>query len=174
MAASGNRGGHFIFSKAVCLVDIEQIITRIKDGPNDITICKGAAESTLWWFERQMRVVLPDDFKKLYRFSDGFESAEDAFRILPLSEIFDNRCEKWRSGLPAKRFYFAEYLQYCDMWSVEMPDDKQVGYSIFCPTRNDENIVLTSSLVEFLNCFLAKGVFGENGLYDWGDAVAEK
>lgn len=153
-------------------MDIESIVASIKAGPNDIATCKGTAESTLWWFERQMRIVLPDDFKKLYRFSDGFESAEDAFRILSLSEIFDNRREKWRSGLPAKRFYFAEYLQYCDMWSVEMLDNEQAGYSIFCPIRNNENVVLTNSLVEFLNCFLDKGVFGEGGLYDWGDAVA--
>ncbi|RZK31468.1 MAG: SMI1/KNR4 family protein [Hymenobacter sp.] len=151
---------------------IKQIIDQIKIGPNDITIYKGAVESTLRWFELQMGIVLPDDFKELYRFSDGFESAEDAFRILSLDEIFDNRNQKYRSGLPGKRFYFAEYMQYSDLWSVEMGESQGDGYAIFCTAKNDEKVVMTHSLADFLECFLAGGVFENNGLYAWRDAIA--
>jgi hypothetical protein len=153
-------------------MDINRIIAQIKAGPNDITICPGVPQSTLSWFERQMRIVMPDDFKIFYRFCDGFESAEDAFRIIPLGEIVEREFKQRRSGLDRKRFYFAEYMQYSDMWSMEIATSQEENYTIFCPTRHDEQNILTHSFADFLNCFLANGVFGDSGLYDWGDAVA--
>jgi hypothetical protein len=153
-------------------MNINQIITQIKAGPNDISICPGVPESTLNWFERQVRIVMPEDFKVFYRFCNGFESEEDAFRIITLDEIVDEKFEKRRKGLDNKRFYFAEYMQYSDMWSIEMGITKEDTYTIFCPTRNNEQFILTHSFTEFLECFLANGVFGDNGLYNWGDEVA--
>jgi hypothetical protein len=153
-------------------MDINQVIAQIKARPNDITIHPGVPESTLGWFERQMRIVMPDDFKAFYRFCDGFESSEDAFRIIPLREIVERKFKQRRSGLDSKRLYFAEYMQYSDVWSIEMTTSQEEKYTIFCPTRNDEQSILTHSLVDFMNCFLANGVFGDSGLYDWGDAIA--
>ncbi len=153
---------------------IRQIVAQIKAGPNDITSYPGVPESTLHWCERQMRIIMPDDFRVFYRFCDGFESAEDAFRIIPLDEIVADKFEKRRSGLDSKRFYFAEYMQYSGMWSIDMPTRQEESYAIFCPTRNDTQIILTHSFTEFLSYFLANGVFGDNGLYDWDDAVAGK
>lgn len=153
-------------------MNINQIIAQIKAGPNDITIWPGVPGSTLNWFEWQMRVVMPEDFKVFYRFCNGFESEEDAFRIITLDEIVDNKFKQRRTGLDNKSFYFAEYMQYSDMWSIEVGTAQAEKYAIFCPTRNNEQIILTYSFTEFLNCFLANGVFGDNGLYDWGDAVA--
>lgn len=153
-------------------MDINQIIAQIKAGLNDITVYPRASESTLYWFERQMRIVMPDDFKIFYRFCDGFESAEDAFRIIPLGEIVERKFKQRRCGLNSRRFYFAEHMQYSDMWSIEMSTAQKEKYTIFCPTRNNEKSILTHSLAELLNCFLANGVFGDGGLYDWGDAVA--
>lgn len=150
-------------------MNINQVITQLKTGPNDIEICEGVSESTLAWFERAMGFALSEDFKTLYRFTNGFKSAEELFRIVSLEEIIDNH--RFRNRLPGKRFYFAEYLWYCDMWSVEMLESKPLSYSIFCSTGNKENTVLTHSLAEFLNCFLANGVFGEKGLCDWEDTV---
>lgn len=153
-------------------MDINQVIAQIKARPNDSTICPGVPENTLGWFERQMRIVMPDDFKIFYRFCNGFESAEDALRIIPLDEIDRSKFKQQRSGLGGKRFYFAEYMQYSDMWSIEMDTSQDENYTVFCPTRNGEQSVLTHSFADFLNCFLAKGVFGDSGLYDWRDAVA--
>lgn len=151
---------------------INQVITQLKTGNHGITVSAGVSESTLQWFERQMGVVMADDFKAFYRFCNGFELEEDAFRILSLDEIVRDRPTHYRKRLINNRFYFAEYMQYCDMWSIEMGNKPGTTYAIFCPSRNDEQLVMTYSFADFLSCFLAKGVFGENGLYDWGDAVA--
>ncbi|MDJ0368101.1 hypothetical protein QMK33_23430 [Hymenobacter sp. H14-R3] len=88
-------------------MDIEQIIARIKDGPNDITLYPAATEPLFAAFEAKASLVLPPDFKRLYYFTNGFEAVEDLFRVVPLEELMDD----WHSeNRIAGQFYFAEYL----------------------------------------------------------------
>lgn len=153
-----------VFQEMHCLMNIEQIIARIKVGPNDIKLYPAATQSLLDSFEDEAKSVLPMDFKTLYSFSNGFESAEDLFRIIPLDELMDS----WRSENRADgQFYFAEYLIYSDLWGVKLGEERKDDYSIYYPESEQRKLFMTSSLAEFLSCFLDAGIYGKNGLYDW-------
>jgi SMI1 / KNR4 family (SUKH-1) len=128
----------------------------------DITLYPPASGQDLINFERKLNCPLPDDFKALYLFCNGFESAEDIFRIIPLDEISDQL-----SRYEPNRFSFAEYLIYCDTWEIEINPSDPTEYWI--SNRGKVLRLLTKSLAEFIDRFLAKGVFGNGGLYAWHD-----
>ena len=130
----------------------------------DITLYPPATDQDLTDFEGKLKCPLPDDMKALYRFCNGFESAEDIFRIIPLNEIAD---ELSRYG--PNSFAFAEYLIYSDTWEMEINPLSPNEYWI--SNRGKAFRLLTLSLAEFLGRFLAKGVFGDGGLYTWHDEV---
>lgn len=139
-------------------MNIEQIIARIKAGPNDIKLYPAATQALLESFEYEAKLVLPLNFKTLYSFNNGFESAEDLFRIIPLDELMDSwRNEKRADG----QFYFAEYLIYSDLWGVKLGEERKDDYSIYYPESEQRKLFMTSSLAEFLSCFL------DAGIYDW-------
>jgi hypothetical protein len=56
----------------------------------DITLYRPATDRDLIDFEGKLKCPLPDDMKALYRFCNGFESAEDIFRIIPMELVFAN------------------------------------------------------------------------------------
>ena len=60
-------------------------------------------------------------------------------------------------------FYFAEYMIYSDMWTLRKRSDGE------CEIVNEGEmeLVLTTSLQEFLERFLKGDVFESGGLYDW-------
>lgn len=47
----------------------------------------GASEAALKELERIYNKVLPEDFKILYRFSNGFETDEDIFNMIGIEDI---------------------------------------------------------------------------------------
>lgn len=141
---------------------IEKLSTNLSS--YDITLYPPVKEHELINFERRLNCPLPDDMKTLYLFCNGFESAEDIFRIIPLEEIAE-RLSEYKPNC----FYFAEYMIYSDMWEIEIDPSNTKEYWI-----SNYGIAfrqLTKSLAEFLNRFLAKGVFGNGGLYTWHDEV---
>lgn len=145
-------------------MNIEQIIARIKAGPNDIRLYPAATQSLLESFEDKANLVLPLDFKALYSFSNGLESAEDLFRIIPLDELMDD----WhREDRADGQFYFAEYLFYSDLWGVKLGQEGKDDYLIYYPESEQRKLFMTNSLAEFLSRFLDAGIYGKNGLYDW-------
>ena len=131
---------------------------------HDITLYPPATDRDLTEFEGKLKCPLPDDMKALYRFCNGFESAEDVFRIIPLKEIAD-RLSQYKPNC----FHFAEYMIYCDMWEIEINPSNPNEYWI--SNRGKAIRLLTKSLTEFLDRFLAKGVFGDGGLYTWHSEV---
>ncbi|MBT9394635.1 SMI1/KNR4 family protein [Hymenobacter sp. NST-14] len=139
---------------------IHELLSTLKANLNqtDITLYPGASEKLLLQFEREMQLTLPTDFREFYLFCNGFESAEDLFRMIPLEEILERKQE-----FTHHHFYIAEYMIYCDMWEVELTT--QFVYRIH------HNVTLTDSLVVFLNRFLQGGVFGNKGLYHWPEEV---
>jgi hypothetical protein len=148
-------------------MDIEQIIARIKAGPNDITLYPAATKQLFKTFEARFDLVLPPDFKRLYSFSNGFESEEDMFRLIPLEELMHD----WRAKeMGYSKFYFCEYLVYCDMWGIDLSSSEQLSYSIFYPVSEGRRLFMTNSLAEFLSRFLEAGVYGKGGLYDWSNS----
>ena len=78
--------------------------------------------------------------------------------MIAFEDVFtykENYSENW--------FHFAEYMIYADMWSLRRKDDG--NFEIF--NKGETEVVLTSSLQEFLERFLQGNVFEEGGLYDW-------
>ncbi|WP_375437172.1 SMI1/KNR4 family protein [uncultured Hymenobacter sp.] len=142
---------------------IHKLLSRLKANlkQTDISLYPVANEQLIKQFEQEMRLVLPTDFKIFYLFCNGFESAEDMFRMIPLEEILE-----YRNELPPKQFYLAEYSIYCGTWEVEIGIPISDHYQIF-----DQGVVLTSSLAAFINRFLQGGVFEKQGLHYWQDEV---
>jgi len=137
---------------------IQDIIETIRKNKTQlgITLYEPAHDYDIENFEQELNIKLPDDIKAFYRFCNGFESEEDMFRIIPLEEILYNK-----SKYITNEFYIAEYMVYCDMWTVSVND-----------TDNSYNIsILTNSFTEFLDRFIQGGVFEENGLYAWRDKI---
>ncbi|MDO6435708.1 SMI1/KNR4 family protein [Flavitalea sp. BT771] len=141
---------------------IKQLSTNLSS--YDITLYPPASEQTLLNFEQKLNCPLPDDIKTFYLFCNGFESAEDLFRIIPLEEITDRLAE-----YEPNSFTFAEYLIYCDTWEIEINPSNPNEYWI--SNQGTASRLLTKSLAEFLDRFLAKGVFGDGGLYTWHDEI---
>jgi hypothetical protein len=111
-------------------------------------------------FEAKVGFALPDDFKEFYSFCNGFECNEDIFNFLSLHTIIENTDygEKW--------FHFAEYMIYSDLWTLKKTANT---YSIV--NLGDKEIILTTSLIEFLVHFLMGNVFEGGGLYDWHETM---
>lgn len=116
-------------------------------------------------FENQ-KGKIPDDFKLLYRFSDGFETDHDLFRFIPLDEISKNDLDK-QFLLSDTSFHFSEYMIYSDMWSVDINKNDINNYRIYNRAKNV--VFLTNSLAEFLCVFIKDGIY--DGLYGWRDAL---
>jgi len=118
-------------------------------------------------FEHTFKLYLPDDIKEFYRFCNGFESNENLFRIIPLDEITSNT-----DNYEPYCFYIAEYMIYCDMWSVKLEPENKNDYNIF--NEGKKYRVLTKLFAGFLERFLAGGVFDRGGLYDWHEEIDKK
>jgi hypothetical protein len=152
-------------------MNIADIIEYIKTNlsQTDIThLHKGASEALIRQVEKVHNITLPEDIKQFYRFSNGFETAEDLFNLIPLNEIIESK-----SDYNYQHLYMAEYMIYSDMWALEIDCNNYNDYWIYNINQYNEKIVLTNSLSEFLKRFLDGGVFGANGLYKWGEAIRQ-
>ncbi|WP_158826739.1 SMI1/KNR4 family protein [Mucilaginibacter lacusdianchii] len=149
---------------------IDNIINHLKDNlaQTDIRLFAAAGNNLISSFEQGLSLKLPDDVKQFYKFANGFASAEDQFRIIPLEEIIDQT----RRHLP-NVISIAEYMVYCDVWHIEVNAANYNDYHIFNIGRHSETVVLSHSFAEFLHRFLQGGVFETGGLYDWYDEVRE-
>ena len=72
-------------------MEIDQIVAAIKAGPNDIALHSGAPPQLLTTFQSETGIQLPEDVKRFYQLYNGFESAEDLFRIIPIDESLGTR-----------------------------------------------------------------------------------
>jgi hypothetical protein len=138
-------------------------------GPAELTLHKGADEASLQAVEDTYGITLPADFKELYRFSDGFETVEDIFNMIPLAEIIDNRGRNKRDAV-----YIAEYMTYADMWELEIEPNDCNDYKIVCLQYEGYKLTLTHSLAKFIGRFLKGHVFDFGGLYAWADEIKAK
>jgi len=148
---------------------ITDVIERIQNQRVQlgITLYDKASPNDITTFEKIRQLKLPEDFKTFYNFCNGFESEEDLFRIIPLHEIIESGSSSYLDG--ENDFHFAEYMIYCDMWSISI-NDKNNSYSIY--NKTGKVAVLTNSLAEFLNIFLDGGVF--DGLYKWQEEIESR
>jgi len=147
---------------------ITNCIERIKTEQKalGITLFVPASTAEIQNFENIMGVKLPADLVKFYSFSNGFESEEDLFRIIPLDEIYNFKDSDTGTVGP-NDFHIAEYMTYCDSWTININAANSEDYKIYNMAENV--ITLTNSFPEFLDTFLKDGVFG--GLYNWREKI---
>ncbi|UAY53043.1 SMI1/KNR4 family protein [Ferruginibacter albus] len=122
---------------------------------------KPATDIEIETFE-DIKMALPDDFKLLYKFSNGFETEHDLFRLIPLEEIIESKLNK-NYLANDNSFHFTEYMIYSDMWSVDISKENINDYCIY--NKAEDVVYLTNSLAEFLCVFINKGIY--DGLYEW-------
>jgi len=148
---------------------ITDIIETIRTSKSKlgITLYEPASLTDISSFEKIMEIKLPDDVINFYTFSNGFESEEDMFRIIPLDEIIDNIKDRNTYTVEPKDFHIAEYMIYCDMWTMNINSVDRNNYKIYNKANNV--ITLTNSFADFLNTFLIGGVF--EGLYPWREKI---
>jgi cell wall assembly regulator SMI1 len=146
---------------------ITNIINLLKTNldQTDITLRKGASDKLISEVEHRIEVQLPDDIKEFYKFSNGFESAEDMFNIIPLEEVI----EQVKNSAP--NLYIAEYMIYGNVWEVKINPHNNNDYKILNIDEDKEEIILTNSFAEFIQHFLNGGVFEKDGLYDWKNKI---
>lgn len=135
---------------------IESIVEKHKK--TGIEVNPSATLADISDFEKLMGFPLPADFIAFYTICNGFGCNEDIFNMISLVDI---RAHSQDYG--TNWFYFSEYMIYSDMWGLRCIADGK--YEIFNGSYPD--IVMTSSLKEFLNRFLKGNVFDTGGLYDW-------
>lgn len=152
------------FNSTTKLIDV---LSFIKENPNfnAIKLNKPAGENDIDFFEKSKKIKLPKDFKTLYKFSNGFETDEFLFRLIPLNEIIDNGKDNY--CINDNSFHFTEYMIYSDMWTVEIDTNNNENYKIYHKTNNI--VYLTNSLTEFLCVYINKGI--NDGLYEWRDKI---
>ncbi|QEM06032.1 SMI1/KNR4 family protein [Mucilaginibacter rubeus] len=154
-------------TKAIYLFEsISDVINYLKShlDETDITLYEGATDQQIAELENSAGVKLPNDVKQFYKFSNGFISDEDQFRIVPLNELLSH--DRGQNIL-----YIGEYLCYCDTWALIINPENNC-YQINHP--DERGFVLTNSFSEFLSRFFIGGVFEQNGLYDWRDKIKSK
>jgi cell wall assembly regulator SMI1 len=100
-------------------MSINDIITKIQNSQQElgITLYPGASDKKIAEAEVAIQLTFPEDIKQFYKFCNGFESDQDLFRIIPLEELISNEKNK---DILSNQFYIAEYMDYCDMWAVEI------------------------------------------------------
>lgn len=134
---------------------------HLKEG---ITINPPASIQSIKAFERKIGFNLPGDFIEFYSICNGFECEEHMFNMKKLEDITD-----FKVDYGSNWFHFSDYLISSDFWSLRGGENH---YEIF--NLADIEVVLTSSLNEFLERYLKGGVFDAGGLYDWHEEMKSK
>jgi hypothetical protein len=147
---------------------ISDIINYLKTNihQTDITLNTGASHELIARVEAVRNIKLPDEIREFYEFSNGFNSEEHDFNIIPLEDIADITYHR--------ELFIAQYLIYCDTWELEIDSINHNDYGIFTMGSDSSKIVLTNSFAEFLQRFLNGGLYGKGGLYDWAEEVQKK
>lgn len=139
------------------------------------TIFDIAPQSALTDIEQELGRKLPIEIHAFYSQCGGFWDDEDLFRILSPVDILEE-VRHARVAHPVRlRFPIADYMIFSDTWDLLLDkQDSEIYYIVNNNHKTEEDVVLTSSLTEFIDRFLAEGVFGKgenDGLYGWREAI---
>lgn len=142
---------------------------KAKSDALGIVLNKSATKEELEELEKSVNQKLPKDITDFYNFCNGFESDDNIFRAIPISEILEYKAE-----LEISYLYFAEYMIYSDSWIIQLKSKEE--YSILNGNHGTENeVILTNSLYEFLEKYiLGEGIFGDYGLYYWFEEIKKR
>ena len=153
-----------VITAYIYTMTIEETIQNIRSKQEElqITLFPRVPERVFDEFEQKLSLKLPEDLRTFYSFSNGFEGGDDLFRIIPLDEILSNM-----NNAADNKFIIAEYMVYSDIWVLELSAADANKYSIFYIGQDSVKITLTGSLAEFIERWMAGGVFGKGGLFEW-------
>lgn len=149
----------------------QEIFQRLQNKSKELGVALSgpATREDLAELERAINQKLPKDIFDFYSFSDGFDTDDYMFRILPIKDILENKHE-----FETNSFCFAEYSIYCDTWSIQIENSEK--YIIFNGDQfTKEKVILTNSIYKFLERYLSgDGIFGEKGIENWSEEIKEK
>jgi hypothetical protein len=139
------------------------------------TIFDSVPQTVLVEIERELGRKLPAEIHTFYSQCSGFWGDTDLFRVLSPADILEEiRCSR-AVHLNQLRFPIADYMIFSDTWDLLLDEQNpEVYYIINDNHQTEEDVVLTSSLPEFISRFLADGVFGQDGnggLYGWREVI---
>ncbi|QKJ32688.1 SMI1/KNR4 family protein [Mucilaginibacter mali] len=156
------------------MINIDEIINYLRENHTEISIelKPGASAELIMQVEEIYKLKLPDDVRKFYEFTNGFELLDDhIFNIISLEDIIDNKTQYNDAYIN-----IAEYLIYSDVWSLIIDPADHNNYQITNSDHtNNKEITLTKSLADFLHHFIIGGLFEKEGLYHWyNELLVEK
>ena len=129
----------------------------------DFTLKPPVSEGLIRKVEEAYGIILPEDIKQFYKFSNGFQTDDWMFNLIPMEEMMDQTVNYKYNKEPLP---LAEYLIYSETWHLEVSSGNPNQYSITIHPVTGK-VTLTHSLAEFIQRFLDGGLFGENGLCYW-------
>lgn len=133
----------------------------------EITLRPAASDDLIRQVEAAYGLILPDDIKQFYRFSNGFDTYDWMFNLIPMEDMIEQKVQYKYNDEPLP---LAEYLIYAETWHLEIIPGSPNKYSI--TTLTDKGVItLTHSLAEFIQRFLIGGLFGEHGLCHWVESL---
>lgn len=146
----------------------KELFERLKAKSDELGIVlnQPAAKEELEKLEKLVNQKLPKEIIDFYSFCNGFESDDNIFRAIPISEILEYKAE-----LETSSFYFAEYMIYSDSWTIQLKSEGE--YLILNGNHGTEDeVIFTHSLYEFLEKYiLGEGIFSDYGLYYWFEEI---
>ncbi|TDQ11017.1 DUF6896 domain-containing protein [Pedobacter metabolipauper] len=145
-------------------MNLTELISAIeqKHKNDGIEVNPPASQQQIDDFQRKIGFPLPHDFIEFYKICNGFYCNEDIFNMKSIEDMLEDPDDYVHSW-----FYFSDYMINSDLWLLRLNSDGH--YEIF--NVSDIEIVLTSSLNEFLEHFLQGNVFDKGGLYDWQEKL---
>jgi len=149
---------------------VEALVSKIKSCQTDfgITLYDAAPGIEVNRFEAVKGIRLPQEIREFYGFCNGFVAERDWFRIIPLNEILEQRPSYHQAG--RNDFHIAEFLCYCDMWTLAISEYDSEIYTIYRKADGGQ-LDLTNSIVSFIDKYLLEGV---DSLYRWEEDVYQE
>lgn len=146
---------------------MKEIVASIalKHKGSGIDVNRPASRRDIETFQQKIGFKLPQDFIEFYSICNGFGCTDDIFNMTPLDEIMlyrDHYGNDW--------FHFAEYMINLEHWSLRINGEN--AYEIYY--TGEKKIVLTTSLLEFLERFFQGNVFEPGGLNEWREKLESK
>jgi len=149
------------------MLNTKEIIDAIvqKHRRSGIDVYDSATVAEMVAFEEKIGFPLPKEFREFYSICNGFGCSKDIFNMLSLTQIMH-----YSQDYGNDWFYFSEYMIYSDTWGLRLSSAKK--YEIF--NGSFPELVMTSSLLEFLNRYLKGNLFEVGGLYEWHEELGIK
>lgn len=134
-----------------------------------ISLQPPAPENEIKALERMLTRKLPEDLRDFYHMSNGMETDDNFFRIIPARELMENLTKTGKS-----RLYFAEYLNYCDTWDLMFDPVDTEKYSIAYTDGTGLTLALAHNLPEFFSIYAGELNQGTDALYKWFDHLRKE